>query len=107
VLFNPASPAAHLRHGASEEREPYDMEEEPEAVRRYDGSREVRSPSRKPGHKGKGKGNSKGKGFPGRAAGGKGTKKSKDKDKPAKKGSPQYWSQQRQQRKEDRAAGRG
>ena len=62
------------------------MEEEPEAARRYDGSREVRSPSRKLGHKGKGKGNNKCKGLPDREAGGKGAKKGKDKDRHAKKG---------------------
>ena len=71
--------------------EPFHREETPEADRRYDGGREVRSPSRKPGHKGKGKGKNKGKGFPDREAGEKGDKKGKDKDKPAKKGSPQYW----------------
>ena len=77
ALFNPASPAEHLLLGADDERPPLDpfhREEPPEADQRYDGGREVRSPSafwtaRKPGQQGKGKGKNKGKGFPDREAG--------------------------------------
>ena len=95
--------SARGHHAAAAEKEPSHREEAPESHGRHDGSRDVRSPSRKPGPKGKGKGKDKGKGLPAREAGGKGDQV---KGRP-KKFSPSFFFQQRQERKAKEASAGG